>query len=311
MPENSDARLFKLAEEFRIGRGINPDEQINMLNHLEKSSKEEIIDVLNFFVVRESNPKMLFHIVKMIEKYHDKKSVNPLIDLLLLRTQENLTNSNDFLNVRCLTAKVLGNLKDNNAVFPLLFTLNNKGENYKLRFSAAEALGRIGDKYAVAPLIEVVSDEEEKSVYLRESAAKALGLLGDSRASEPLLSVLETKKGIMDKFTFLKERLIEAIGKLGLRDSRTIKTLSNSLLDESATVRLGAIEALAELSDDRVIPLIEKMIDDDEEEVARCAINELYNVAGKNYIIKLLSRDNLPGWCREEIETIIEGDGHE
>jgi hypothetical protein len=53
----------------------------------------------------------------------------------------------------------------------------------------------------------------EKSVYVRESAAAALGMLGDIRAIDPLVSILETKKGFIDKFTFLKEKIIETLSK--------------------------------------------------------------------------------------------------
>ena len=60
----------------------------------------------------------------------------------------------------------------------------------------------------------------KKSVYLRESAVSALGLLGDTRALDPIINILETKQGIMDKFSFLKERAIEAIIKMGFGGKR-------------------------------------------------------------------------------------------
>ncbi len=80
--------------------------------------------------------------------------------------------------------------------------MNNKHEHYKVRLACADALGRIGDKYAVKPLIDLVEDEEEKSVYLKESATFALGLLGDTSAIDPLVAILESKQGFLDKFTF-------------------------------------------------------------------------------------------------------------
>lgn len=125
--------------------------------------------------------------------------------------------------------------------------MNNKNEHYKVRLACADALGRIGDRFAVAPLIDVVKDENEKSVYLRESAVSALGLLGDTRAIDPIVTILETKQGIMDKFTFLKEKAIEALIKMGFGDNeRVYKALKNSLDDESSQVRINAIEALME-----------------------------------------------------------------
>ena len=87
-------------------------------------------------------------------------------------------------------------------------------ENYKVKLSCAEALGKIGDKYAVLPLMNIVEDETESSVYVKESAVSALGMIGDEKAVDSLVSILESKKGFLDKFTFLKERALEALNKL-------------------------------------------------------------------------------------------------
>ena len=307
MSNEKEERLLKLSEEFQIGKGINAEEHVKMLCQAESYSRDEAIEAFNFFAAKELNPKVLLYIIKILGKFNDRSSIGVLSDILLLKGNKcELKSCDDYLKIRCMIATVLGNIKDNDSVLPLLYILNNKGENYKLRLSVAEALGRIGDKYAVAPLIDLVIDEEEKSVYLRESAAKALGMLGDIRAVAPLVNILETKKGIIDKFTFLKERVIEAIGRLGFQDDRTIKALNNSLIDESSSVRLGAVEALSEINDKRVIPLIEKMLLDEEEDVARGAVVALYNVLGENYIIELLKRDDLAGWCKDEIETLLE-----
>lgn len=313
MPENIEENLSQLAEEFQIGKSDNPDEQIKKLTQLEKLPSIQVVQALNHFVCKEINPKTLLHIIKTIGKFNDKSSAEPLVELLLWKEkfQEHHLERDEYLKVRCMVASVLGNLKSYNAVVPLLYVLNNKEENYKLRLSVAEALGRIGDKYAVAPLIEVVTNEDEKSIYLRESAAKALGMLGDIRAIDPLVTILEAKKGILDKFTFLKERAIESIGRIGFRDDRIIRVLKNSLLDESPSVRLNAIEALSEIDDDRVFDLIAPMINDSEEDVARGAICALYNVAGREYILDLLQRHDLSEWCRDEIEMILDEESEE
>lgn len=308
MLEEEGKNLSRLAEEFQLGQDLNPDEQIKRLSDLEKLPRDEVLDVFNFFITQENNPKILHYLVKTLGKYNDESSTIGLIDLLLLKGKDlqYCRSSDDYLKLRCLITNILANLKNNSAVMPLLYVLNNKDENYKLRLSSAEALGKIGDKYAVLPLIDIVSNEEEKSIYLRESAAKALGMLSDIRAVDPLIRILESKKGLIDKFTFLKERVIEAISQIGDRDEKTIRALSNALLDESPYVRLSAVEALSELSDDRVFGLIEPMIRDEEEDVARSAINALYNIAGKNYILHLLAKPDLPGWCKDEIETILQ-----
>ncbi|MFH0702780.1 MAG: HEAT repeat domain-containing protein [bacterium] len=307
MLKKKDKILLKLADEFQIGKSANPNEQIKKLERLGKLPKKQAIEILNFFATQESNPQSLLHIVKIIGRYNSKNSAGILIDLLLWeeKYKGKFGCPEEYLQVRCMVTKILGNLQSQDALIPLLHILNNKNENYTLRLGAVEALGKIGDKCVVVPLIDIVSNDEEKSIYLRESAAKVLGILGDMRAIDPFINILETKKGIIDKFTFLKERVIEAIAKLSIKDERIIKALGNALLDESAYIRLNAIEALAEINDKRILDLIESMINDEEEDVGRSVINALYNITNKKYIIDLLEKYDLRGWCKDEIETIL------
>ena len=171
----------------------------------------------------------------------------------------------------------------------MLYCLNNKDENYKVRFACADALGRIGDKYAVAPLIDVVKDEEEKSVYLRESAASALGMLGDMRAVDPLVSILETKQGIIDKFTFLKERVIEALGKLRLSDNeRVFNALKVALMDQSPQIRINAIEAIMDSEHPDSYDVIKTCLFDDDDEVKKNALVALYNLQGRSVLDEVI-----------------------
>ena len=160
--------------------------------------------------------------------------MSKLLDILLLKTVDN-TDADNLINTRVLCAKAIANYKDTSTVGALLYCLNNKGENYKIRLACADALGRIGDKYAVESLIDVVKDEEEKSVYVKESATFALGLLGDVSAIDPLVSIMEAKQGLLGKFSFLKERIVEALGKLNINNSKVLKVLKNALYDSSPT----------------------------------------------------------------------------
>lgn len=305
LEENKD-NLEKLLEEFLIGKDCNPDAAIEKLNSLKNLSKQEAVVIINFFARKETNPSVLLHIVKMMGKFKDKSSVNVLIEILT--DYKKPEEQENYLKVRCMAATVLGDIKDDSAVVPLMYIMNDKNEYYKIRLSAAEALGKIGNVYAVSPLINIVTDEEEKSVYLRESAAKALGMLGDERAVDPLISIIETKRGIVDKFTFLKEKTIEALGKLGFNQDKKLKALKNTLLDESPHVRIRTMEALCEIDDESIFTLIEPMLYDEDEDVARNAVNALYNLQGREYVINLLQKHDLPKPCREEIYEILEED---
>jgi hypothetical protein len=302
MKEGQKEKFSKIATDFLIGKGENPDFVIENLQKLKKYPDKEVVDMLKYFACIEKDPKVLFHIISELGKYRDKNSTMVLIEILIKYRE----NPGQYLKVRCQAANSLGKISDENAVLPLMMIMNDRNENYRLRLLAAESLGKIGSSQAVLPLIKIVADQDEKSVYLKESAAKALGMLDDERAVEPLIKILETKQEIMDKFSYLKEKIIEALGRLSFKKDRRIYALKNVLDDESPHVRSSAVEALSEIDDEKVIPLIEKMIFDKNESVAKTAILALYNVQGKNYILEMLDNPNLPDCCREEIVLILE-----
>lgn len=304
MFEENKQKLEKLMNDFLIGQDADPDDIIKKLNHLKNLPVTDAVEIINFFATKEDNPKILLHLVQMMGKFKDKSSLEVLVEILT--DYKNSEEQDKYLKVRCATAKILGELKNDSAVVPLMYVMNDKNEYYKIRLAAAEALGKIGNVYAVNPLINIVVDEEEKSVYLRESAAKALGMIGDERAVDPLISIIETKQGIIDKFTFLKEMTVEALGKLGFKEDKKINALKKTLFDESPHVRVRAMESLCEIDAKIVTELILPMIHDNSEDVARNAVNALYNVEGKEFIAELLYSPELPMWCREEIEEILE-----
>ncbi|MDD3594638.1 MAG: HEAT repeat domain-containing protein [Candidatus Gastranaerophilales bacterium] len=301
---NKNDNLHELAQQFKIAQGLPTHEHIRILQKLEKVKREKLILILNYFMTLETNPEVLSYIIKLASRFRNDLTMDILIDLFLSKNISK--NDEKYIQLKITIANALGNSKNNDAVLPLLYVLNSKDEHYKVRLACAEALGKIGSSYAVTPLINLVSDDEEKSMYLRESAAKALGMLGDMRAVDPLVNILENKNGLFDKFTFLKERIIETLGRLGSNgDERSLKALKNALEDDASYIRCGAVEALVEIDDDRVIPLIENMLEDKDEEVARTAIFALYELLGCSYIKSLLTSTHLQECCKDEIQNII------
>ncbi len=313
MPEENKKQLEDIAKSFNIGKNSNPQETIKLLERLNFYNEDKAINLVNYFVTIEANPDVLMKLLKFIQKFNNKSSVNCLIDLLLFHNDslEKCENKRTYDKVRSMAAKILGNLKDNNAVDSLLYVLNNSKESYKLRLDAADALGRIGDIYAVPSLINVASNEKEKSVYVRESAVKALGLLGDIRAIDPFIKILEKNKAVAVKFNYLREQIVRAIGRLGSCDDRTIRALEQALSDESPHVRVEALEALSQVENERIKEIIEPFILDKDETVARTAICALYDVAGRECLEDLLQKDDLPSHCKDEIILIFEEEDEE
>lgn len=293
------------------GIGTDIDEEVlieNLINLSDNYTDDELVQIYNHFMGTLYNPKVLMQLIRLSDKYRDKSSLEPLLNILLKRV--NLENTpfdfDDLINVRVMCAKAIANIKDTSVVGSLLYCLNNKDENYKVRLACADALGKIGDKYATAPLIDLIQDEDEKSVYLKESAVSALGVLGDDMAIDPLVSILEAKQGLMNKFSFLKERIIEALGKLNTDNRKVMKAFKNSLYDVSPMVRINAIEAIMNSEDDEAADLIRPCLHDDDDEVKKNALIALYNLMGREILDEVISMPSYCEFLRKEAKELIE-----
>lgn len=291
--------LNSIANECKILEEIDSNIIVPNIDNLEKEyCEDDLINIYNYFLSISKNQDVSTYLIKSIDKHRHESSLSFLLDQLL--NKENSTN------LRVLCAKAIANTKNTSGVTPLLYCLNDKNEPYQIRLACADALGKIGDKYAVAPLINIVQDEEEKSVYVRESAAVALGMLGDLRAIDPLVSILESKKGFMDKFTFLKERVVEVLGKFNFSNDRVFKALEHALRDESAYIRINAIEALMDSGDEKAYGLIKEMLDDLDEEVKKNALIALYNMVGKEILDEVIEDKKYCEILKEEAKNMID-----
>ena len=269
-------------------------------------TNDELSEIYSKLLGEIKAPNFLRILIKEIDKLKHPKNLDDLIDFILDCDSKDFQDSGEYLNLKVLCIKAISNYKDIKAVTPLLYCLNNKNENYKFRLAAAEALGKIGDKNAVESLIDVVSDENEKSVYLRESAALALGMIGDKRALDAFVGILEAKKTFLDKFTFLKERIIEALNKIDFSNNkRAIAVLKEALSDESAQVRINAIESLMNSKIVEAPDLIWKMLYDNNSEVRKNAVVALYNLEGRDVLVKIISDETLNPDCALEAQDVL------
>ena len=309
--EKENLNLELIANKCKLLDSSDIDFAIAKIDSFENTyDKENLTKIYNYILSNSKSAEILIYVIKCSDKFRDKSTLSILLDMLLMKNFANEASEHTkemFTNVRSLCAKAISNYKDTSSVTPLLYCLNNKDENYKIRLACADALGKIGDKYAVAPLIEVVKDEEEKSVYLRESAASALGMLGDLRAVDPLVSILETQKGIWSKFTFLKERVIEALGKLRLSDNeRVFNALKDSLFDESPQIRINAIEAIMDSENPQAEETIRTCLSDKDDEVKKNALIALYNMIGREILDEVVNEPSYPDILKIEAVSMIE-----
>lgn len=294
MEENINLPFDKLVEECEIINPRSPKLSIEKITALSSDYPGEyLVLIYNYFFECSNSYEILMFLLQKIDKYKDKSSRPILIDSLLMKGKlsQRISDIDSLTRIRVNITKVLANTKDSQAVYPLLYCLNSKDENYKVKLSCAEALGKIGDKYAVLPLMNIVEDESESSVYVKESAVSALGMIGDEKAVDSLVSILESKKGFLDKFTFLKERALEALNKLNFRGDRVFNAVVKSLRDESAQVRINAIEVLMNSEDNRAIDLIKEMLDDNNQEVVQNAVIALYNMLGDEILNEIINSE--------------------
>lgn len=277
----------------------------NIANLEEFYDNTDLIEIYNYMLQNVKNPDILMGVIKFTDAHRSASTLSLLVDLLLMKTN-NIQDVDNLINIRALCAKAISNYKDNSTVNVLLYCLNNKNENYKVRLACADALGRIGDKYAVVPLINVINDEEEKSVYVKESATFALGILGDVSAIDPLVAIMEAKQGFVDKFSFLKEKIVETLGKLSIDNRKVLKVLKDALIDPSPMVRINAIEALMNSEYDEAEELIRTALKDEDDEVKKNALVALYNLIGRDILDEVNSLPVYSTSLKTEAKSIIE-----
>ena len=303
MEENTNIPFEKLAQECNIIDPTNTKEVIERIIALSSDYPSEyLVLIYNYFFEHSNNYEVLMFLLQRIDKFKDKSSRGILIDSLIMKGKlsQRIPDTDNLTRIRVNITKALANTKDSQAVYPLLYCLNSKDENYKVKLSCAEALGRIGDKYAVLPLMNILEDETESSVYVKESAVSALGMIGDEKAVDSLVSILESKKGFLDKFTFLKERALEALNKISFKGDRVFNALVKSLRDESPQVRINAIEVLMNSEDERAIDLIKGMLSDSNKEVVQNAVIALYNILGDEILSEIINDETSPPNAKNE-----------
>ena len=303
--------LAKIIEDCGLIELKDLNASIDKIIELEKHyTNEQLVLIYNYILSNIKNPDILMNTIRCADKIRDNSTLDCLLDILLMKNlfdDATLEEKDNFVNVRAMSAKAIAHLKNTSAVTPLLYCLNNKEEHYRVRLACADALGKLGDRYAVAPLIEVVTDQNERSVYVKESAACALGLIGDVRAVEPLVNILDNSKGLLNRFTFLKERVIEALGKLKLGNSEFVfNAFKNALMDESAQVRICAIEAIMNSEHDDSSKTIKPLLHDDDEEVQKNALIALYNLDGRDILDEVISSPSYKNALKEEAQNLLD-----
>ncbi len=287
--------------------------RLEAASKLVELSELQAVHALLTILNHDTEPRLVMHVISLLARKKIYSAVMPLIDIVVCSGRSQIehqyldfAHSDIGIRIRIAAIQALGKMGDDRAIVPLMDILGDQSENYRLRLAAAESLGRLGDAQALNPLINIVNDEEEPSQYLKESAVKALGMLGDIRALEPLLDMFESQKGLKNKFNFLKEQIVEAIGRLGFNHSRAQNVLLEALKDEAACVRLSAVESLSEVGDETCVQALKQCLFDTDDDVAIAAAAALFQLGGDLLIREILEyQENLPQFIRQELESYV------
>ena len=238
--------------------------------------------IFNYILENKINSKLLNQTIREIKSNKLITNFEPLLDFIL--------KTND-VELKTLAIKTISVFKNKKAIPILLECLRDKNSNYKIRLAAADSLGKIGDKVAFETLSTIACDDDEKSAYVKESAVVALGNLGDNRALDVFSSIMSSKQMFLDKFSYLKERVVEAISKLDAsKDGKAIEILKRTILDSSSRLRISAIETLMNLESDESYSLIyDRLLYDDDFEVKKNALVALYNLSDRKILDEVVN----------------------
>ena len=117
---------------------------------------------------------------------------------------------------------------------------------------------------------------------------------------------MDAKQGIWDKFSFLKEKIVEALGRLSINNRKVLHVFKNSLMDDSPMVRINAIEALMNSEYDEAAELIRTALHDSDEEVQRNALIAMYNLKGRDILDEVISLPSYSKFLKTEAQSIID-----
>jgi HEAT repeat protein len=160
--------------------------------------------------------------------------------------------------VQTSSAIALGQLGDLRAVVPLIVTLSDI--ELQVRLDATEALGKLGDPDAIDAVAARLNDPAEHDL-VREQAARALGQLIRGEVFAPLVSALDDPD--VDVRCQALYALAESAG------PAAVDVLLARTTDPNTYVRHAAVTALGRVGNESLIPLLEGIAQQDQDELGR------------------------------------------
>lgn len=154
--------------------------------------------------------------------------------------------------VRVAVVEALGFVGGQMAIAVLSEALNDKSPEVRLR--TVEALKDAGTIAAI-PMIQTAFDDKEVSVRLH--AALMIRKIGH-RNGVPVLA----RAALNDRSDAVRATAAKYMGKIGVKDPRSVGVLVRVLEDKSPAVRIRAVESLGLVQLPSAVPALQKALED-------------------------------------------------
>jgi HEAT repeat protein len=294
-----NAVAFRTVRRFSTLRDLEALERLleeRRLELLPESSPEELeahfasydeLGILDRYVERLLHARRWAErafAARVLGEIGNARAVEPLVEVMRNTREEDR-------DVRMAAGRALGRIRDPRALAPLIEALSApeswlppRVAEVILQFGpiacdallerlatrgdpgarawAAEILGELKQPKSVQALLTAMSDLQDQ---VRARAAGALGKIGDRRAVPDLIHLM-----LGDPVPYVRIQSVRALGAIG--DARALHHLIDSLKDGEWWVRIRVIEALEQLGDDAIEPLILALEDSDTEVRQRAAM---------------------------------------
>ncbi|GAB6056482.1 hypothetical protein JCM15415_17980 [Methanobacterium movens] len=182
-----------------------------------------------------------FHLLELIDEIDDNSKKEVLENIEILK------NGSDF--ERRKAANRLGNLKDENAIYPLIKALDDN-DRFVIK-NAARSLGKIGNSKSIPSLINLSGHEDSE---LRWNAKESLIEIGQDSCNN-------IQESITSRNRYKREVAVEILGELECESAGEL--IKNALLDKEPTVRWRAARNILKWYDEESIEILKKLAGSD------------------------------------------------